>query len=115
VLTDDGRSSCLDVSAFSEIDHETMMARWRLGLVTPMSATISTFAKTDGTWWTAVEAMWRRVGVAKDNERLDFHHDRFGRSAQPSGPATVVAASPWDKRPPQSLFSVPSASGRRSF
>ncbi|MEV6970359.1 hypothetical protein AB0M47_35155 [Hamadaea sp. NPDC051192] len=85
--------------------HETMMARWRLGLVTPMSATISTFAKTDGTWWTAAGAMWNRVSMLEENERLDFHHDRFGDRAQASGPTTTTPANPWDRRPPQSLFS----------
>ncbi|NUR72442.1 MAG: hypothetical protein HOU81_16625 [Hamadaea sp.] len=104
---DGDRSEFPDVSRSSEMTHAAMMERWQLGLVTPMSATISTFAKTDGSWWTAVEAMWQRVSVAAENDRLDFHHDRFGRSEQASGPATAVPASPWDKRPPSSLFRAP--------
>jgi hypothetical protein len=103
----------LDVTALMEMTHETMMARWRQGLVTPMSPTISTFAKTDGSWWTASQFTWLRVSLAEDNERLDFHHDRFGSVDQAKGPATNAGASPWDKRPPQSLFSsqAPQVSG----
>lgn len=97
-------SAQLDVTALMEMTHETMMARWRQGLVTPMSPTISTFAKTDGSWWTANQFIWIRVSVAEDNERLDFHHDRFGSIDQAKGPATTARTSPWDKRPPQSLF-----------
>ncbi|MEV0269385.1 hypothetical protein AB0H43_11445 [Hamadaea sp. NPDC050747] len=91
MLADDDRSQRHDVEALMEMTHETMMARWELGLVTPMSATISTFAKTDGSWWTAAEQMWRRVSLAEENKRLDFHHDRFGSNVQAAGP-------------PQSLF-----------
>ena len=101
---DNDQSSQLDVSALMEMTHETMMARWRQGLVTPMSPTISTFAKTDGTWWTASQVIWLRVSLAEDNERLDFHHDRFERVDQAKGPVTTTRSSPWDKRPPQSLF-----------
>jgi hypothetical protein len=92
-----------------EMTHETMMARWRQGLVTPMSATISTFAKTDGSWWTASQVMWLRVPLAEHNERLDFHHDRFELTGQARGPANTTEPSPWDKRPPQSLFEAPAA------
>lgn len=101
---DHDRFAQVDVAALMEMPHETMMARWRRGLVTPMSPTISTFAKTDGSWWTASQVMWRRVSLAEDNERLDFHHDRFGSVDQAKGPATTANPSPWDKRPPQSLF-----------
>jgi len=94
----------LDVTALMEMTHETMMARWQQGLVTPMSPTISTFAKTDGSWWTASQAVWLRVSAAEHNERLDFHHDRFGSTDQAKGPDTTARTSPWDKRPPQSLF-----------
>jgi hypothetical protein len=101
---DHDRSAQLDITALMEMTHETMMARWRQGLVTPMSPTISTFAKTDGSWWTASEAIWLRVAHAERNERLDFHHDRFGSIEQAKGPGTTAGTSPWDKRPPQSLF-----------
>jgi len=106
---DNDRPSYLDVSALTEMPHETMMARWRQGLVTPMSSTISTFAKTDGSWWTASQATWLRVPLADHNERLDFHHDRFERIDQAKGPAATAEPSPWDKRPPQSLFTAPTA------
>ena len=109
---EDDHSPYLNVSALTEMPHETMMARWQLGLVTPMSATISTFAKTDGSWWTSAETIWRRISPLEDNERLDFHHDRFGRNAQVAGPATTTPASPWDKRPPQTLFKPPPARDR---
>jgi len=74
-----------------------------------MSSTISTFAKTDGSWWTASQATWLRVPLADHNERLDFHHDRFERIDQAKGPAATAEPSPWDKRPPQSLFTAPTA------
>lgn len=108
---DDDLSLGLDVSTLMEMTHETMMARWQRSLVTPMSSTITTFAKTDGSWWTADQIMWRRVQVAADNDRLDFHHERFGGSEQAKGPATDRPASPWDKRPPQSLFQAPRKPG----
>lgn len=101
---DDEHAVQLDVSALMEMTHETMMARWQQGLVTPMSPTISTFAKTDGSWWTASQVIWLRVSAADHNERLDFHHDRFESIDQAKGPATTVRSGPWDKRPPQSLF-----------
>jgi hypothetical protein len=106
---DDDPSLSLDVSTLTEITHETMMERWRLGLVTPMSATISTFAKTDGTWWTAAQTAWQRITPIEDNQRLDCHHDRFRANDQRSGAATSAPASVWDKRPPQSLFRPPPA------
>jgi len=104
---DNDQPSCPDVSALMEMTHEAMMARWRQGLVTPMSSTISTFAKTDGSWWTAGQATWLRVPLAGHNELLDLHHDRFERTEQARFPATTAEPSPWDKRPPQSLFRVP--------
>jgi hypothetical protein len=106
---DNDHSSQLDVSALTEMTHEAMMARWRQGLVTPMSPTISTFAKTDGSWWTASQVTWLRVSLAEQNERLDFHHDRFECIDQAKGPATNARPNPWDKRPPQSLFNAPAA------
>ena len=39
---DDDPSLSVDVSTLTEITHETMMERWRLGLVTPMSASSCT-------------------------------------------------------------------------
>ncbi|WP_020523822.1 hypothetical protein [Catelliglobosispora koreensis] len=75
-----------DISGMTELTHEAMAARWQLGLVTPMSPTINTFAKTDGSWWTANAAAWLRVPLAEHNERLDFHHERFGRVDQAKGP-----------------------------
>lgn len=66
--------------------HEAMVARWEQGLVTPMSSTIDTFAKTDGSWWTASQGGWQRVAEADRNERLDYHHDRFGSVCQAKGP-----------------------------
>ena len=101
---DDDQSLCPDVSALMEMTHDAMIARWRQGLVTPMSSTISTFAKTDGSWWTAGQATWLRVPLADRNELLDLHHDRFERSEQANFPATTADRSPWDKRPPQSTF-----------
>ena len=50
-----------DTSPLTEMSHEAMLARWRQGLVTPMSPTINTFAKTDGSWWTADKDSWQRV------------------------------------------------------
>jgi hypothetical protein len=100
----DGQPPCPDVSALMEMTHETMMTRWRHGLVTPMSSTISTFAKTDGSWWTAGQATWLRVPLAGSNELLDLHHDRFERCEQANFPATTADRSPWDKRPPQATF-----------
>jgi hypothetical protein len=101
---DNDSESNLEVSALMEMSHEAMMARWRDGLVTPMSSTISTFAKTDGSWWTAGQAAWLRVPQAEHNERLDFHHDRFVCVEQAKGPSSTAVRSPWDKRPAQSLF-----------
>jgi hypothetical protein len=101
---DDDQASCPDVSALMEMTHEAMMARWRQGLVTPMSLTISTFAKTDGSWWTAAQATWLRVPLAGRNELLDLHHDRFEQCGQANFPGTTADRSPWDKRPAQSTF-----------
>lgn len=101
---DNNPSSYLDVDAMTEMEHETMMARWRQGLVEPMSLTITTFVKTDGSWWTAGQACWLRVLPADHNERLDLHHDRFTRNEQARFPATTAAPNPWDKRPAQSTF-----------
>ena len=81
-----------DVSPLMEMTHQTMLARWRQGLVTPMSPTINTFAKTDGSWWTANQDMWQRVAQADRNEQLDCHHDRFESVRTTTGWATV---SPW--------------------
>ncbi|BCJ75048.1 hypothetical protein CS0771_45920 [Catellatospora sp. IY07-71] len=67
--------------------HEAMVARWQQGLVTPMSSTINTFAKTDGSWWTVSQGAWQRVQQAERNERLDYHHDRFESVCQAKGPA----------------------------
>ena len=106
MTVDDDPSLSLDVSTLTEMTHETMMERWRLGLVTPMSATISTFAKTDGSWWTAAQAAWQRIAPIEDNQRLDCHHDRFRQNDQRTA-ASSAPASVWDKRPPQTLFSPP--------
>jgi hypothetical protein len=76
-----------DISMSMELSHEAMMERWRQGLVTPMSATIDTFAKTDGSWWTVSPTVWLRVRVTEHNERLDFHHARFTCLEQAGGPA----------------------------
>lgn len=76
-----------------EITHEAMLVRWQQGLVTPMSATINTIAKTDGTWWTESAGAWQRVPQADRNDRLDYHHDRFGSVTQAKGPAGTN--SPW--------------------
>lgn len=102
---DDDPSLSVDVSTLTEMTHETMMERWRLGLVTPMSATINTFAKTDGSWWTAAQATWQRIAPLEDNQRLDCHHDRFRQNDSRGRAAT----SAWDKRSPQSLVQPPSA------
>jgi len=98
MATDNDFSWCLDVSALTEIPHETMMARWQQGLVTPMSPTINTFAKTDGSWWTTDQIAWRRVPAAADNDRLDFHHDRFGHNGQAQGPVQSFFGSPISPR-----------------
>jgi hypothetical protein len=74
-----------------EMTHEAMLARWHQGLVTPMSPTISTFAKTDGSWWTAGHAAWRRVPHAEHNEQLDYHHARFESVRQAKGPAATAS------------------------
>ncbi|MBV1850033.1 hypothetical protein [Catellatospora tritici] len=74
------------MSVLTEMTHEAMVARWQQGLVTPMSSTIDTIAKTDGSWWTASEGAWQRVAQADRNERLDYHHDRFGSTCQAKGP-----------------------------
>lgn len=82
-----------DVSPLMEMTHESMLDRWRQGLVTRMSPTINTFAKTDGSWWTANHDMWQRVVQAERNQQLDCHHDRFESVQTASGP--VGASSPW--------------------
>lgn len=82
-----------DVSALTEMTHEAMLARWQQGLVTPMSSTISTFAKTDGSWWAVSQGAWQRVSHTERNERLDYHHDRFESVCQVKGPAGTN--SPW--------------------
>jgi hypothetical protein len=66
---------------------EAMLARWQQGLVTPMSPTIDTFAKTDGSWWTASQGAWQRIPQADRNERLDYHHASFESVCQAKGPA----------------------------
>src|SRR5690348_11067478 len=76
-----------DVSVSMEMTHEAMVVRWQQGLVTPMSSTIDTFAKTDGSWWTASQGTWQRILQADRNERLDYHHDRFESVCQAKGPA----------------------------
>jgi len=81
-----------------EMTHEAMLARWQQGLVTPMSSTINTFAKTDGSWWTANQGIWQRVPQVESNERLDCHHDRFESVRQAKGPAT--GPSPWGSSRP---------------
>jgi hypothetical protein len=81
-----------DISPLMEMTHEAMLARWRQGLVTPMSPTINTFAKTDGSWWTAIQDTWQRVMQAERNEELDCHHNRFV-SVAAYGSATTT--SPW--------------------
>lgn len=75
-----------DVSELTEMTHEAMLALWQQGLVTPMSSTINTFAKTDGSWWTASQGAWQRVPQTARNERLDFHHARFESVCQAKGP-----------------------------
>src|SRR6185312_17061517 len=66
-----------DLSAMTQMTHEAMVARWQQGLVTPMSSTINTFAKTDGSWWTVSDGAWQRVPESARSEQLDYHHDRF--------------------------------------
>jgi hypothetical protein len=90
VPADNDPPACPDVSTLMEMTHEAMLARWQQGLVTPMSSTISTFAKTDGTWWTADRAAWLRVACAEHNDRLDYHHDRFESVRQAKGPAATA-------------------------
>ncbi len=82
-----------DLSTLAEMTHEAMVLRWQQGLVTPMSSTINTFAKTDGSWWTVSQGAWQRVAQADRNERLDYHHSRFESSCQAKGPAGT--SSPW--------------------
>lgn len=82
-----------DMSLLTEMTHEAMVARWQQGLVTPMSSTINTIAKTDGSWWTESQGAWQRVPQSERNERLDYHHERFGSVCQARGPAG--ANSPW--------------------
>ncbi len=84
----------------TEMSHDEMISLWRQGLVTPMSATISTFAKTGGSWWALNDASWSRVAVAQRNEELDFHHERFGRVEQARGPGHAAGRSPWDSKSP---------------
>jgi hypothetical protein len=93
LLADNPPPAVPDVSPLMEMPHETMLARWQQGLVTPMSSTINTFVKTDGTWWTASQDMWQRVPQVEGNERLDYHHARFESVHQAQGPATTT--SPW--------------------
>ncbi len=80
-----------DVTALMEMTHEAMLARWQQGLVTPMSSTINTFAKTDGSWWMASQAAWQRVDQTEHSQRLDYHHERFGSVRQAKGPASSFA------------------------
>lgn len=87
-----------DVSLLTEMTHEAMLVRWRQGLVTPMSSTINTFAKTDGSWWTASKGTWQRVAQVEHNERLDCHHDRFESAGQAKGSGTTP--SPWSSSGP---------------
>lgn len=93
MTVDDRTTAYSDISPLMELTHDAMLARWRQGLVTPMSPTINTFAKTDGTWWTAGEHVWQRVAQADRNQQLDCHHDRFG-SAHPAKGVPAMA-SPW--------------------
>jgi hypothetical protein len=74
------------MSVLTEMTHEAMLARWQQGLVTPMSSTINTFAKTDGSWWTASQGAWQRVPQTERNERLDYHHAMFESVSQAKGP-----------------------------
>lgn len=83
-----------DISPLMEMTHEAMLARWRQGLVTPMSPTINTFAKTDGSWWTASQDTWQRVMQAERNEQLDCHHDRF-ESVRTTAYDSATTPSPW--------------------
>ncbi|WP_155372871.1 hypothetical protein [Catellatospora vulcania] len=69
--------------------HEAMVALWQQGLVTPMSSTINTIAKTDGSWWTESQGAWQRVPQSERNQSLDYHHERFGSVCQAKGPAAV--------------------------
>lgn len=94
MLADNDAPACPDVSALTEMSHEAMLARWQQGLVTPMSTTISTFAKTDGSWWTAGQTGWLRVPLAERNERLDCHHERFESSRQAKGPTAAIVRFP---------------------
>jgi len=80
-----------DISSMMEMTHEVMLLRWRQGLVTLMSSTISTFAKTDGSWWMAGPAAWQREARAERNERLDYHHSLFESSRQAKGPAASTS------------------------
>jgi hypothetical protein len=93
VTADVGLPVFPDQSPLTEMTHQAMLARWREGLVTPMSSTINTFAKTDGSWWTANQNIWLRVQQADRNDRLDYHHSSFGSVNQAKGPATSI--SPW--------------------
>lgn len=98
MLVNGDSSLSFDVSTVTEMTHETMMSRWHQGLVTPMSSTISTIAKTDGSWWTSAQAVWHRVLVIEDNQRLDCHHDRFSQNELRTGSAARTPSA-WDKRP----------------
>jgi hypothetical protein len=93
VIVDDHAQAHSDISPLMEMTHEAMLARFQQGLVTPMSPTINTFAKTDGTWWTAGEKTWQRVAQPERNQQLDCHHDRFG-SVHPTKGAPAMS-SPW--------------------
>ncbi|GAA1359009.1 hypothetical protein GCM10009661_00340 [Catellatospora chokoriensis] len=86
-----------DLSSMTEMTHEAMVARWQQGLVTPMSSTINTFAKTDGSWWTVSDGAWQRVPESARSEQLDYHHDRFASTCQAKGPAGTN--SPWGASP----------------
>ncbi|GAA2375261.1 hypothetical protein Cme02nite_04760 [Catellatospora methionotrophica] len=90
---DDLAAERTDLGALTEMTHEAMLARWHQGLVTPMSSTINTFAKTDGSWWTTSEGAWQRVPQSARSEQLDYHHDRFASTCQAKGPAG--SKSPW--------------------
>lgn len=92
MLAEDDPAMDTDVSSLMEMTHEAMLARWHQGLVTPMSSTISTFAKTDGSWWTIGPSAWQREPRAEHNERLDYHHSLFESACKAKGP--VAATSP---------------------
>jgi hypothetical protein len=93
VLLDNFPPTRPDECALTEMSHEAMAARWQQGLVTPMSSTMTTFARTDGSWWTAGEDTWQRIPQADRNERLDYHHDRFAAVSQVKGPVGTNSPS----------------------